>query len=792
MFQNYLKIAWRNIRKNKVTSFINVAGLAVGMTVAILIALWLNDELSYDKHHKHYDKLAQAMTTQTFNGEIGTGTAISLPLAKVLRTDYSNDFQDMALCSWNFDHVLAVGDKKISKQGMWSEPALPKMLTLPMIYGNVENSINAPNSILIAESIAQFFFGAGDPMGKTIKLDNKHDLQVTGVFQDLPHNSRFHEIMYYLPWETYLVDEEWVRNAMTQWGNHSFQLFVQLAENASVDAVSAKIRDVEKNGDKAATGNPQILLHPMSKWHLYSEFKEGKNVGGRIQYVRLFGIIGAFVLLLACINFMNLSTARSEKRAKEVGIRKAIGSLRSHLIGQFLGESLVVVFLSMIFALAMVQLAIPWFNEVADKQVTFPWQSATFWVSLVCFATFTGLIAGSYPAFYLSSFEPLNVLKGSFKLGRWSALPRQALVVLQFTVSVTLIIGTLIVFNQIQHAKNRPVGYSRDGLLESFMTRGVYGRVDALRNELLGTGVVAEVSQSSSPTTGIWSNQIGFDWEGKDPTQEPLFGMVACNEEFGKTIGWEIIEGRDFSREHGMDTSAFILNESAVKLTGIDSIVGKTIRWNGVPKQVIGVVKDIVMESPYEPIKPTIFLIERNWASIVNIRLKPGVPVDDALAAIGAGFTKIDPNSPFDYKFVDDEYDQKFRSEVRVGTLARVFAFLAVFISCLGLFGLSAFAAEQRTKEIGIRKVLGATVANLWAMQSKGFVSLVIVSLVIATPLAWYFMNKWLTDYEYRIELGWSVFVTAGILAVAVTLLTVSFQSIKAALANPVKSLRSE
>jgi putative ABC transport system permease protein len=792
MFQNHLKIAWRNLRRNKVTSFINVAGLAVGITVAILIGLWLNDELSFNKHHKHYDKLTQAMTTQTFNGETGTGNAIALPLAGALRTDYANDFQDMALCSWNFDHVLAVGEKKLWEKGMWAEPALPKMLSLPMVYGNLENSIKAPNTILLAESIAQFFFGDGDPIGKTIKLDNKHELHVAGVFQDLPHNSRFHDVTYYLPWETYLASVDWVRDAQVQWDNHSFQLFAQLAENAQAEAVTAKIKDVEKNGATETTSNPQILLHPMSKWHLYSEFKEGKSVGGRIQYVRLFGIIGAFVLLLACINFMNLSTARSEKRAKEVGIRKAIGSLRSHLIGQFLGESLVVVFLSMIFALAMVQLALPWFNEVADKHVAFPWQSVAFWASLLGFATFTGLIAGSYPAFYLSSFEPLKVLKGTFKVGRWSAVPRQALVVLQFTVSVTLIIGTLIVFNQIQHAKNRPVGYAREGLVQTFLTSGLNGKIDALRTELLSTGMVEEVGQSSSPMTGIWANNIGFDWEGKDPTQNPLFGTIACNEEFGKSIGWEIIQGRDFSREHGTDSTSIILNESAVKITGLDSIIGKTIRWNGTPKQVIGVVKDMVMESPYQPIMPTVFLLDHNWASILNIRLKPGVPVDDALAAIGAGFAKIDPNSPFDYKFVDDEYNQKFRSEVRVGTLARVFAFLAVFISCLGLFGLSAFAAEQRTKEIGIRKVLGATVASLWAMQTKGFVGLVFVSLVIATPLAWHFMHRWLTDYEYRITFGWSVFVVAGILAIAVTLLTVSFQSIKAALASPVKSLGNE
>ncbi|HMQ47669.1 MAG TPA: ABC transporter permease [Saprospiraceae bacterium] len=792
MLQNYLKTALRNLWKNKITGIINIVGLAVGMAVAILIGLWMHDELTYNKNHQHYDKLAQAMLTQTFNGQTNTGTAISLPLGKTLRDNYGSDFQEIALCSWNFDHILAVDDNKIAKQGMWAEPALPKMLSLPMIHGNWEEALKTPSSILIAESIARHFFGDDNPMGKSIKVDSRREFQVTGVFKDMPHNSSFYEVLFYLPWEAYLDDQEWVKMAMTQWDNHSFQLFAQIAENSSIEAVSEKIRDVEKNNNTTTSANPQLLLHPMSKWYLYADFKDGINSGGRIQYVRLFGIIGIFVLLLACINFMNLSTARSEKRAKEVGIRKTVGSMRGQLIGQFLSESLLVVFLSMFIAVLLVQLALPWFNEVADKEVTIPWTMSAFWVLLLAFGIFTGLLAGSYPAFYLSSFQPLKVLKGMHRAGRWAALPRQSLVVLQFTVSVSLIIGTMVVFQQIQHAKNRPVGYSRDGLLQTFITNGLYGKVDALRAELLATGMVEEVSQSSSPTTGIWSNLTGFEWEGKDPAQDPLFGFVACNEEFGKTIGWELLEGRDFSREFGMDSTAFILNESAVKLTGLDDIVGKTIRWEGTPKQVIGVVRDMVMDSPYEPMRPTIFAIEYGWANIINVKLKPGVPVEDALDAVEAGYVKIDPDSPFDYKFADEEYDQKFRSEVRIGTLARLFAFLAVLISCLGLFGLSTFSAEQRTKEIGIRKVLGATVAGLWALQAKNFVLLVVVSCMIAIPLAWYFVKNWLSDYQYRIDLNWSVFVLAAGLAIVVTLLTVSFQSVRAALANPVKSLKSE
>ncbi|WP_128545999.1 ABC transporter permease [Larkinella soli] len=793
MLRNYIKIAFRNLAKNKGYSAINILGLAVGMSIAMLIGLWIYDELSYNKFHRNYDRLAQIYINQTFNGSTGSGRAVSIPSITEMKTKYGADFKAISMASWNFGHLLTNGDKKINKQGMFAEPELPRMLALDMVRGDYATALKETRSIVLSESLAKTLFGEQDPLNKILKIDTKTDLKVTGVFADLPFNSDFHEVNFFIPWSSYLIDQGWVKESQQQWSNHSFQAYAQIGDQADFEKVSAKIRDVEKS-HTSKQENPEYFLHPMAKWHLYSDFKDGKNVGGAIQFVWLFGIIGVFVLLLACINFMNLSTARSEKRAKEVGIRKAVGSQREQLVTQFLSESMLVVFFALFLAILIVQLSLTPFNELSGKQVSIPYGSPVFWAAAIGFTLLTGLVSGSYPALYLSSFNPLAVLKGTFRLGRFAALPRKVLVVVQFTVSITLIIGTIIVFRQIQHAKNRPVGYNREGLLQVSLSGNLYGqnKYELLRDDLLKTSVVEEMSESSSPTTGVWSNQIGFEWEGKDPQAIPLFGTIACTHDFGKTIGWKILEGRDFSRDFSTDTSAFILNEAAVALTGLKNIVGKTIRYNEKPMKVVGVVKNMVMESPYTPVKPTIFMMRYDWANFINIKLRPNVPVEDALKKVEAVFRKHDPDSLFDFQFADQEYDAKFRAEERIGKLSRIFAVLAIFISCLGLFGLASFVAEQRVKEIGVRKVLGASVFSLWGLLSKDFVRLVLLSFLIAAPLAWYFLSDWLKQYEYRTDISWWIFVLSGIGATVITLLTVSFQAIRAALMNPVKSLRSE
>ena len=794
MIKNYFTVAWRNLVKNKVYSFINILGLAAGMAVVILIGLWIWDEITFDKYHASHERVAQVMTTYTDdNGKKETGPATAMPLAPELRTKFGGDFKNVAMASWNFGHILAVGEKKISSGGMWAEEAFPSMISLKMEKGSI-NALNDPSSMLINKSTAVALFGSDDAVGKTIKIDNKLDFKVAGVFEDLPRNTTLRETKMLLPWKKYLETEEWLKNSQTEWNNHSFQTFVELAPNADMQKVTAKIKDASMKHKNAATeGVEELVLQPMDNWHLYSEFKNGAAVGGRIQFVWLFAIIGIFVLLLACINFMNLSTARSEKRAKEVGIRKAVGSLRQQLIGQFLSESILVALCAFVLSILLVLLMIPLFNRMADKEMSLPWSTGIFWVIAVGFTIITGLIAGSYPAFFLSRFEPIKVLKGTFRVGRYASLPRKVLVVVQFTFSIALIIGTIIVFKQIEHARNRPVGYNRDGLITINMTTpDLYGHYDAIRQELLATGVVANMAESSSPTTGVWSNQIGFNWQGKDPATLPAFGTIAVTEDFGNTIGWKIKEGRDFSRDFS-DSLSMVINEAAAKLINMKGgVLNKVVQKDNANYTVIGIIQDMVMESPYTPIKPTVFFYDRNWANIITIKMKPGAPLKSALSKIETVFKKYNPGAPFDYKFTDQEYAQKFSDEERIGNLATFFTVLAIFISCLGLFGLASFVAEQRTKEIGVRKVLGASVFNLWQMLSKDFAWLVVISCFIAVPLAWYYLSGWLEQYEYKTDISWWVFVLACAGAMLVTIITVSFQSIKAALSNPVKSLRTE
>jgi len=793
MLKNYLKIAWRNLIKNKASSFINVGGLAVGMTVAMLIGLWIWDELSFDKYHQNYDRVAVVMQHEVFNGNINTGTPIPLPLDAELRKNYGSDFKHLALSSWTNSHILNVDDKKISYKGNFMGDEAPEILSLRMLQGS-RGGLKDPSSILISQSVAKALFGDANPMNKVIKLDNKDGFKVSGVYEDLPQNTTLHDVAFIGPWE-YYIHAPGNERSPTDWGDNSLFMYVQIADHADMVKVSTKIKTIklDKLEREDKKFNPLLFLQPMSKWHLYSEFKNGVNTGGAIQYVWLFGIIGIFVLLLACINFMNLSTARSEKRAKEVGIRKAVGSLRGQLIKQFFCESFLIAVLAFAFSLLLLWLAMPWFNDIAGKQMAILWNSLFFWIAGIGFTLFTGIIAGLYPALYLSSFNPVKVLKGTFKAGRFAALPRKVLVVTQFTVSVILIIGTIIVFKQIQFAKNRPVGYSRDGLVDIEVTNDdLHKHFDALRTDLLQSGAVTEIAESTSSTTGVNNHRGDVSWKGKDPSMTSFFGNINVSTNYGKTVGWQFTDGRDFSSRSVADSTAIVLNEAAVRYMGLKKPVGEIVRVGKWDMIVIGVVKDMVMESPYEPVKQSIFRMGRGAMDDILIKINPKMSAHDALGKIERICKTYSPSVPFSYRFADDEYARKFTTEERIGKLASSFAMLAIFISCLGLFGMASFMAEQRVKEIGVRKVLGASVFGLWRLMSRDFVSLIIIALFIATPVAYYFMHGWLQHYTYRAELSWWIFALTGAGAIIITLLTISYQSIRAALANPVKSLRSE
>ncbi|HET6253255.1 MAG TPA: FtsX-like permease family protein [Puia sp.] len=820
MLINHLRTALRGLARAKTHAFINIGGLAVGMAVSILIGLWIMDELSFDKYHKNYDRIVQVLQKEQFLGKTKVWDHLPYTLLPTLRSNFGQSFQHIvpAISSEGFN--LTAGATTLRAKGWYADRAAPDMLTLRMLSGTKDGLADL-HSILLSASTSRSLFGTTDAAGKTMTLDDQWDpghrtpVRVTGVYDDLPANTTLHDIQYFLPWDLYtstlpLFNQE-------SWKDHRISIYAELRPGADLDKVAAALAPFELNlikglADEKAevAAGPQLLLHPMKDWHLYPDFKAGEADRGPIQFVWMMVIIGAFVLLLACINFMNLSTARSERRAREVGIRKAIGSLRGQLIRQFFIESLTVVTLAFVPALLLAALTLPSFNQLAAKQLAMPWTNPVFWALAAGFVLFTGLVSGSYPALYLSSFNPVTTLKGKIRAGQWSALPRKALVVLQFTVSATLIISTIVVYRQLLFAKDRPVGYTRSGLLMVPMTSQEFiDKYDVLRNRLKQTGVVAEIAESESPLTDVSSHNGGFDWPGKPAGLQEDFGTLTVTYEYGQTIGWQFLAGRDFSRAYGHDSAAFVINESAAKYMGlrnpagaagggsVAAAVGTDIHWKNdwlkvdTTFKIIGVIRDMVMQSPYDAVKPTIFRLgaNPNW---IYVRIDPRANTHEAIPKIAAVFKDLIPSTPFEYRFADEAYATKFATEERIGKVAGVFATLAVLISCLGLFGMALFIAEQRTREIGIRKVLGATVFTLWVLLSREFVTLVLLSIAIATPAAWYLMQGWLRNYPLHVGIAWWIYVATGIGAIAITLLTVSYQAIRTAMANPVNSLRSE
>ncbi len=788
MIKNFFKIAWRNLIRNKGFSIINISGLAVGMASAVLILLWIQNEMAYDQFHANKDRIYEVWNKAEFSGKLNCWNTTPKILARTMERDLP-EVEQAVRVDWGSDFLFSIGDKRLTVPGNIVDSNFLQVFSFPLLKGNPALVLKDMHSIVLTETLAKKLFGNEEPMGKIIKIDNKENFTVTGILKDIPNNTRFN-FEYLVPWayKRFLGDDD------DNWGNNSTRTYVMLKPNATLASVAPKMKFFKEKYDKDEP-NWEMFIYPMSKWRLYSSFTNGtEDGGGRITFVKLFGIIAAFILLIACINFMNLSTARSEKRAKEVGIRKVVGAQKGSLISQFIGESVLLAFLAGILAVGIVQLSLPGFNELTDKKLFIDYANPLFWLAGIGFVLFTGILAGSYPAFFLSSFQPVTVLKGTFKKAHALVTPRKVLVVLQFTFAIILIICTIIVKQQIDYAQDRETGYNKNNLAYHVFTGDIEKNYHLIKNELLSSGTASSVTETSAPLTQSWSDGWGQEWEGKDPNDKTDFRRFDADEDLTKTIGLQLVQGRDFDpKKYLTDSNAMMINESALKVFKFKNPLGQIIKDNGQEWHIVGVFKDFILESPYEPTKPMlVYGLNSHWYSVIQMKLNDKNTTAQNLKTAETIFKKYNPQYPFEYKFVDKEYAKKFEDEKRTGTLAGLFAGLTIFISCLGLFGLATYMAENRIKEIGVRKVLGASVAGIAALLSKDFLKLVFVSFVIAVPVSYWAMHTWLLDYPYRVTIEWWVFAMAGLLSILIAIITVSFQAIKAAVANPVRSLRSE
>ena len=787
MLRNYIKIAFRSLVKNPAYSFINIGGLAVGLASSILILLWVADEYSYDRFHENYNSIYKLYQSQQWAQGIGTSNSMPYPMKEAIM-NRSSKIKSIVMTNWGEGNMLQVGEKRLNKFGLSASEDFFTMFSFNMVKGNPATALAEPNSIVLTESTAKAFFDDQDPINKLIKVDNRQELKVTGVIKDVPSQS-FVTLDYVLPFSLYEITQPWVKRSKDNWDNNSFQMYVQLQPGATEEEVNSSIKSLIKdNNEKAPTA--VLFLHPMSKWRLYSNFENGINTGGMIDYVQLFTAIAVFVLIIACINFMNLATARSESRAREVGIRKSVGSRRKELILQFLGESVLVTFIAFLLAVVMVEVALPGYNQLVNKTIDVDYSNPLVWGVAFTLVFVLGIFSGSYPAFYLSSFQPVKVLKGKIKLGKGASTPRQVLVTLQFGFSIFLIIGTLIIYKQIMHVKNREVGYNRENLIQIWTNNELEDNFQTVRDALVQTGVVQSACKSNSPITSIFSNNE-VKWAGM-PEGRVGFTTVATEYDYTQTMGIKMIAGRDFSPNFKSDSSAVIINQAAVDLMGLKEPIGETLIYNEQELKIIGVIPNIVMASPYTPVEPMTLLFSPGWSSTITVRLNQTPDIQGAIAKVEEVFKKHNPNYPFEYRFVDADFERKFATINLISRLAGIFAGLAIVITCLGLLGLAAFTAEQRTKEVGIRKVLGASVASIVVLISKDFSRLVLFAFLVSAPIGWWALSKFLERYPYRVEISWWILLSAGVIAFVLAILIVSTQALRAAISNPVNSLRSE
>jgi predicted permease len=789
MFTAFFKTTFRSLLRNKTYSFLNIFGLAIGIACAGLIFLWVEDEVNYNGSHAKRNNLYAVLCNWNYAGGIRTIWSTPGPLGPAIKVEMPG-VRNTCRTSEDQTALVDIGNKTISAAGRFTEGSLFNMFTLPFVQGSAQTAFKQPYSLVLTQTAVKKFFGNEENVvGKTVRLDKSQDYVVTGVLKDLPQNSTL-RFEWLAPFEPYFQRGSWLHS----WGNLALTTYVELNNAADPASINKLLHDyIDK---KAPGGGVQSsFLFPLKDWHLYSTFENGKQAGGRIETVRLLTIIAWIILLIACINFMNLATARSGMRAKEVGVRKVLGAGKSSLVWQFIGEALVMSVLAAILGLLIILLVLPAYNRLVDKNLLLGLDNPVHLLALFILILVCGLTSGSYPSLYLSSFNPVFVLKGIKLKAGSAAIIRKGLVVVQFSVSVVFIIATIIIIQQLQHAKDRKLGFNKDQLVEVKLQGDVARQFTSLKQELLNTGLVENAALSNHSTLYGGNSTQSIGWQGKDANEKMAISYRFVTPEYLSTTGLQLVEGRDFQPNGGADSLNVTITESLAKLMGDGNAVGKTLlteSWGYPNVKVVGVVKDYVYGNMYGKPDPVVFFGVPQYSSLLHVRIKPHRSTEQALAKIEAVMKQNNPGYPFDYQFVDDQFNQMFNTEMLTSKLARVFAALAIIISCLGLFGLAAYTAERRIKEIGIRKVLGASAARLTALLSKDFLQLVMLSCLIAFPVAWWVMNNWLQNYEYRISISWWIFAAAGALALLIALLTVSFQAVKAALANSVKSLRTE
>ena len=791
MFKNFVKVMFRSLTKNKAYSFLNIFGLAIGITCAALIFLWVENEVSFDAVHVKKEKLYIARENQKYDTYVFTHQSTPGVMGPAIQAEIPGVANVCRASEGTYSMLYSYNNKPVFAGTLYAEPSLFNMFTLPFIEGNAASAFTQLHSVVITQKTAIKFFGTDkNALGKNIRVDNKQDYTVTGVLKDIPANSsvQFECVM---PFQIYWGKSPWLKS----WGNNSLTTYIELKPGVDSKTVDKQLYGFIQKREPQNLG--RVFLFAMNDWHLYDDFKEGiKTGGGQIEYVRLFSVIAWIIIFIACINFMNLATARSEKRAREVGVRKVLGAGKKSLALQFIGEALFMSIVAAVLAVILMSLVLPAFNMLVQKQLTIGFNNIYHILALLGLTLACGLIAGSYPSLYLSSFNPVAVLKGLKLKDSGAAYIRKGLVVMQFTVSVVLIISTVIVYQQIQHIKSRQLGFDKDKLLEIGLQGDMAKNYMSIKQDLLNTGFVQSTALSDHSIIYGGNNTSGLTWDGKPAGSEILISQRYVTPEFFETSGLKVIEGRNILE---IDTAskpvATVITQSLQKLMGKGSALGKRIHYGSDTTScvVVGVVNDYVYGNMYGKPDPVMFFSSApKNTQVMYVKIKAQQPIEASIAAIQGVFKKDNPAYPFEYRFVDDQFNQMFLSEMLVGKLSRVFAALAIIISCLGLFGLAAYTAERRIKEIGIRKVLGASVSGIASLLSKDFLQLVIISCVIAFPVAYWAMQNWLKTYQYHINIQWWVFALAGFSAMVIAVVTISFQSIKAALANPVKSLRSE